>query len=174
MLLNITKKKNKNITELFSNYYEKFLDLKTNYISDLKEYNTRELIKGIRIIEHFLYKLPILNKVLFSFIKDDFVFTLKKYKNKYLFICMLPSNQLSTNIMNFDETDVYDKYCDLNIFLSKDYYYYSTNILDINSRTWVSKETELLKIDNNLIKVKEEAINIYYQFLPEILFALKY
>lgn len=173
MLLKIENTQ-KNILELFKKYNKEYLGLKYNYLSDIENTPTEELIHGIKIIEHFLYKLPTLNKVLFSYVKGNYVFRLKEFNKKQLFICSLPSIKLAAEIFDIDSEQIYDKYCDINIFLSRNYYFYSVSLFNEEKNSWINKESDLIPIVGEISKLKTDAVKVFYKNLPEILFALKY
>ena len=159
-------------------YYKEYYQIKEKYIKDINKLTDIELQKGVRVIEKMCIKnSKIINKVLFSFKKDNIVIELENINRLFKFISVEKTNIHSNKIFNTYEANksiIYEPYVSQNILLSENKYFYSVEIYNSLANIWQTKISELQEITSEeLFEQKKIALNVFFRYLPEIIFAIQ-
>lgn len=185
MILNIKNLLNSNnllskkhsISKIFLHYYHEYNLLKCKYIEELKNINLNELKFGVKIIERLCVKnASTINKFMFSFVRDNTKIELNNINNKFKFISIVNSTILAEDVFKklyTKEFALYKQFVKQNIILSSDKYFYSAEVFNSLSNTWVTISSELMEITDELKGFQITALHIFYQYLPEIIFIIQ-
>lgn len=169
---------------IFDKYSAMYDRIFASYKNEIASLSYLDMQNGVKILEKYYINRLINHELeLFGLPKEKYYFSLEKIdkNSRYYFVCSRDSNERTNKIFNVSDDSNYDEFATLNIFLSIDKFYYSSDIFkkvkhendnDIFYQL-KSEKSEIKMISKSLRKEKENLLKIFYYYLPEIICQIK-